>query len=54
MVVPLMILKFKKGLRQGDLLASFLFLIAADDLSSLIGKIVELDYLQGYKVSQKI
>lgn len=54
MVVPLMILKFKKGLRQGDSLAPFLFLIAADDLSSLIGKVVELGYLQGYKVSQKI
>jgi hypothetical protein len=43
-----------KGLRQGDPLSPFLFLIVAEGLTGLMGKVVENNVFHGYKVSNSI
>jgi hypothetical protein len=43
-----------KGLRQGDPLSPFLFLIVAEGLTGLMGKAVENNVFHGYKVSNSI
>jgi hypothetical protein len=43
-----------KGLRQGDPLSPFLFLIVAEGLTGLMGKAVENNIFHGYKVSNSI
>lgn len=40
-----------RGLRQGDPLSPFLFLIAAEGLTSMINKAISLDLLKGFQVS---
>lgn len=44
--------RLQKGLRQGDPLAPFLFLIVAEGLSSLMCKVVELGSFSGYSFQQ--
>nr|KYP46178.1 hypothetical protein KK1_032282 [Cajanus cajan] len=39
-----------KGLRQGDFLAPFLFLIVAECLNALMSKVVECHVFSGYSV----
>ncbi|CAJ2661734.1 unnamed protein product [Trifolium pratense] len=46
--------KVEKGLRQGDPLSLFLFLIAAEGLTGIIKRAVELGLYRGYKVSDNI
>lgn len=41
----------QKGLKQGDPLAPFLFLIVAEGLTGLVRKGVECNWLSGFKVS---
>lgn len=43
----------QRGLRQGDPLAPFLFLIVAEGLSSLINKSKELGLFNGIKIGDK-
>ncbi|MCH92408.1 cytochrome P450 [Trifolium medium] len=43
-----------KGLRQGDPLSPFLFLIAAEGLTKLIQRAVDIGSFLGYKVSNDI
>jgi hypothetical protein len=43
-----------KGLRQGDPLSPFLFLIVAEGLTGLMSKAVESSLFHGYKVSNNI
>jgi hypothetical protein len=43
--------KVGKGLRQGDPLSAFLFLIVVEGLSGLMIKPVDSDMCHGYKVS---
>lgn len=42
-----------KGLKQGDLLALFLFLIVAEGLSGLVRQAVDKNLLKGIKVGKK-
>ncbi|GAU30676.1 hypothetical protein TSUD_39000 [Trifolium subterraneum] len=43
-----------KGLRQGDPLSPFLFLIVAEGLTGMVRRAVELGKFQGYKLSDSI
>ncbi|GAU37021.1 hypothetical protein TSUD_207270 [Trifolium subterraneum] len=43
-----------KGLRQGDPLSPFLFLIVAEGLTGMVRRAVELGKFKGYKVSESI
>ncbi|PNY11621.1 cysteine-rich receptor-like protein kinase, partial [Trifolium pratense] len=43
-----------KGLRQGDPLSPFLFLIAAEGLTGMVNKAVEIGKFVGYKVNDSI
>jgi hypothetical protein len=43
-----------KGLRQGDPLPPFLFLIVAEGLTGLMSKAVDKSLFNGYKVSNNI
>jgi hypothetical protein len=43
-----------KGLRQGDPLSPFLFLIVAEGLTGLMRKAVDSSLFHGYKVSDNI
>jgi len=42
--------KPKKGLRQGDPLAPFLFLIVAEGLAGVVRKAVEKDFLESVEI----
>lgn len=44
----------QRGLKQGDQLASFLFLVAAESLAGLVRKGVEAHCLFGFKVSESL
>ncbi|MCI30864.1 LINE-1 reverse transcriptase like, partial [Trifolium medium] len=46
--------KVGKGLRQGDPLSPFLFLIVAEGLTCLMRRAVDNNIFQGYKVSNNI
>lgn len=39
-----------RGLRQGDLLSSFLFLLAAEGFNVMMSKSVHLDLFEGYQL----
>jgi len=43
-------IKFERGLRQGDPLSPFLFLIAAEGLNVMMNALVEAGIFSGYKV----
>ena len=45
--------KPKRGLRQGDPLAPFLFLIMAEGLASLVREAIRIGVLEGIKVGEK-
>ena len=45
--------KIQKGLKQGDPLAPFLFLLVAEGLSGLMKKAVELGLFKGFKVGDQ-
>jgi hypothetical protein len=47
-------INISRGLKQGDPLAPFLFLIVAEGLSSFMQKAVELGYFRGFKVSSGV
>jgi len=42
--------KFERGLRKGDPLSPFLFLIAAEGLNVMMNALVEAGLFSGYKV----
>jgi len=46
--------KFERGLRQGDPLSPFLFLIAVEGLNVMMNVLVEAGHFSGYKVGAKI
>ncbi|MCH92196.1 RNA-directed DNA polymerase (Reverse transcriptase) [Trifolium medium] len=48
---PTVDFKAGKGLRQGDPLSPFLFLIAAEGLYRMVNRAVEVDHYKGFKVS---
>jgi hypothetical protein len=43
-----------RGLKQGDLLAPFLFLLVSEGLSALTQKAVSLSFFNGFKVSPDV
>lgn len=45
--------KIQKGLRQGDPLAPFLFLMVAEGLTGMMRNVVELGIFKGFKVGDK-
>lgn len=49
---PIEEFKLRKGLRQGDPVAKFLFLIVAEGLSSLMTRAVDSEYFYGFDVDQ--
>ena len=53
MATPVGFLRSSRGLRQGDPLSPYLFVIGMDVLSRLIYKAVEGNFLTGYKVGDR-
>lgn len=51
---PIVDFDVKKGLRQGDPLAPFLFLVVAEGLAGLVRSAVDKGHLAGYKVNDDI
>lgn len=50
---PTVDFKVKRGLRQGDLLSSFLFLIVVEEFVGMVQKAVQLGSFEGYKVTSE-
>lgn len=46
--------KVQRGLRQGDSLSYFLFLIAAEGLSALVARAVEIGAFKGYSINDDL
>jgi len=53
-VSPTQELKPRKGLRQGDSLAPFLFLIVAEGLAGVVRKAVEKELLESVEIGGKL
>lgn len=51
---PTLEFKLRRGLRQGDPLTSFLFLIVADGLAGVTRKAMEKDLLESVTVGEKL
>ncbi|MCH93700.1 LINE-1 reverse transcriptase like [Trifolium medium] len=46
--------KVERGLRQGDPLSPFLFLIVAEGLAGMMRKAVEIGKFKGYRINNSI
>ena len=45
--------KMEKGLRQGDLLSSFLFVLAVEVLNKILNRAVELELIKGINIGRQ-
>lgn len=41
-----------RGLRQGDLLSAYLFILCADGMASLVNRVEALDLVRGFQVAR--